>query len=139
MLLPLYFARGMLFVHLSEYEEAQKDFDQAYKLDPKTSLTAAAQSLTAVQQNDFATALAGISEKLKTRPDDPILLYMQADVLASKIRSPGRPNLPTAIGFGQASSLSKSCPRPRPQVLAKLYMAADRYQEAAAECRKALR
>ena len=30
----LYFARGMLYVQLSEYEKAQLDFDKAYQLDP---------------------------------------------------------------------------------------------------------
>lgn len=134
----LYFARGMLFVHLSEYEEAQKDFDQAYKLDPKTSLTAAAQSLTAVQQNDFATALAGISEKLKTRPNDPILLYMQADVLAEQDPQPGSAEFTTALDSAKRAVSANPALGPAHTVLAKLYMAADRYQEAVAECRKAL-
>ena len=93
----LYFARGMLYVQLSEYDKAQSDFDRAYKLDPKASLTAAAQGLTAVQQNDFGSALAGIQEKLHDRPNDPILLYMQADVIAEQDPQPGTPEFSTAL------------------------------------------
>ena len=93
----LYFARGILYVQLSEYDKAQSDFDRAYKLDPKASLTAAAQGLTAVQQNDFGSALAGIQEKLHDRPNDPILLYMQADVIAEQDPQPGTPEFSTAM------------------------------------------
>jgi tetratricopeptide (TPR) repeat protein len=134
----LYFARGMLYVHLSEYEKAQKDFDQAYKLDPKASLTAAAQSLTAVQQNDFASALAGIEAKLKTRPNDPILLYMRADVLAEQDPQPGSAEFTTALNSAKRAVSGNPSLGPAHTVLAKLYMAADRYPDAVAECRKAL-
>lgn len=134
----LYFARGMLYVQLSEYEQAQRDFDQAYKLDPKASLTAAAQGLTAVQQNDFASALAGIKEKLRTRPNDPILLYMQADVLAEQDPQPGSAEFTTALDSAKRAVLGNPALGPAHTVLAKLYMAADRYPDAVAECRKAL-
>jgi tetratricopeptide (TPR) repeat protein len=134
----LYFARGMLYVQLSDYEKAQSDFDRAYKLDPKASLTAAAQGLTAVQQNDFSSALAGIQDKLRARPNDPILLYMQADVLTEQDPQPGTTEFNTAMSSAKkAVSLNPSL-GPAHTVLAKLYMAADKYPEAASECRKAL-
>jgi len=134
----LYFARGMLYVQLSEYEKAQSDFDKAYQLDPKSSLSAAAQGLTAVQQNDFTKALAGIQEKLRVRPNDPILLYMQADVLAEQDPQPGSAEFTTALESAKKAVSIKPALGPAHTVLAKLYMAADRYPDAAAECRKAL-
>jgi len=134
----LYFARGMLYVQLSEYEKAQTDFDKAYQLDPKSSLSAAAQGLTAVQQNDFSKALAGLQEKLRTRPNDAILLYMQADVLTEQDPQPGTPEFDQALSSAKKAISIKPSLGPAHTVLAKLYMAAARYPDAVAECRKAL-
>ena len=134
----LYFARGMLYVQLSEYEKAQSDFDRAYQLDPKSSLSVAAQGLTAVQQNDFSKALSGIQGKLRARPNDPILLYMQADVLAEQDPRPGSPEFTTALNSAKRAVSLRPSLGPAHTVLAKLYMMADRYPEAVAECRKAL-
>jgi tetratricopeptide (TPR) repeat protein len=135
---PLYFARGMLYVQQSEYAKAQGDFDTAYKLDPMQSLTAAAQSLTAVQQNDLPGALAGIQTKLALRRNDPILLYMQADVLAQRDPEPGTPEFQTAMNSAKTAVALNPALGPAHTVLAKLYMASGQYPEAAAECRKAL-
>ena len=134
----LYFARGMLHVQLSEYEKAQGDFDRAYQLDPKSSLSAAAQGLTSVQQNDFARALAGIQQKLRARPNDPILLYMQADVLAEQDPQPGTSEFNTALNSAKKAVSLNPALGPAHTVLAKLHMAAEQYPEAVAECRKAL-
>jgi tetratricopeptide (TPR) repeat protein len=134
----LYFARGMLYVQLSDYERAQSDFDQAYKLDPKSSLTAAAQGLTAVQQNDLNKALSGIQEKLRARPNDPILLYMQADVLAERDPQPGTPEFNTALNSAKKAVSLNPALGAAHTVLAKLYMTQAQYQQAIFECRKAL-
>jgi len=134
----LFFARGMLYVQLSEYEKAQSDFDKAYQLDPKSSLSAAAQGLTAVQQNDFSNALAGIQEKLRARPNDPILLYMQADVLAEQDPQPGTPEFAKALNSAKKAVTLNPALGPAHTVLAKLYMTSDRYPDAVAECRKAI-
>jgi tetratricopeptide (TPR) repeat protein len=134
----LYFARGMLYVQLSEYDKAQSDFDKAYQLDPKSSLSAAAQGLTAVQQNDFTKALAGIQEKVHARPNDPILLYMQADVLAEQDPQPGTPEFTTALSSAEKAIAINPGLGPAHTILAKLYITAQRYSEAVAECRKAL-
>ena len=55
---PLYFARGVLYVQLAEYDKGQADFERAYELDPSQSLSSAAQGLAAAQQNDLDRALA---------------------------------------------------------------------------------
>jgi tetratricopeptide (TPR) repeat protein len=135
---PLYFARGMLYVQLSHYDEAQNDFDRAYKLDPLQSLTAAAQGLTAVQQNDPGRALAGIREKLAGRPDDPILLYLQADILAQQDPAPASAEFQTAMKSAKRAVELNPALAPAHSALAKLYMLAEQYPEASAEFRKAL-
>lgn len=134
----LYFARGVLYVQLAEFDKAQADFETAYELDPNQSLSAAAQGLAAVQQNDFDRALAGVKEKLAQKPDDPILLYMQADVLAQQGVEPGSPEFQTALRSAKKAVTLRPGLGPAHSVLAKLYLQAGQYADAAGQCRKAL-
>jgi tetratricopeptide (TPR) repeat protein len=135
---PLYFARGVLYVQLAEYDRAQADFETAYDLDPNQSLSAAAQGLAEVQQNDLDHALANVEEKLALKPKDPILLYLQADVLAQKGAEPGSPQFQTAMKSARQAVALRPTLEPALGVLAKLNLQAGNYSEAAAECRKAL-
>ena len=135
---PLYFARGVLYVQLAEYDKAEADFEKAYELDPSQSLTVAAQGLAAVQRNDLSHALADVQQKLARKPDDPILLYMQADVLAQQGVSPGSPEFQTALRSAKKAVALRPGLGPAHSVLAKLYLQAGQFSEAAAQCRKAL-
>jgi len=134
----LYFARGVFYVQLAEYEKGQADFEKAYELDPSQSLSSAAQGLAAAQQNDLDRALAKIHASLARKPNDPILLYLQADILAEKGAAPGTPEFQTAMRSArQAIALQPTLGDAR-GVLAKLYLESGKYKEAAEECRKAL-
>jgi tetratricopeptide (TPR) repeat protein len=134
----LYFARGVLYVQLAEYEKAQADFDKAYELDPSQSLSAAAQGLAAVQQNDLTNALAGVEEKLMRKPDDPLLLYLRADILAEQGPDPGSAKFKEAMRSAQQAVKLRPTLEPARSVLAKLYLQNGQYPEAAEQCRKAL-
>ena len=134
----LYFARGVLYVQLAEYGSAQNDFETAYELDPTQSLSAAAQGLAALQQNDLDRALAGVQEKLVRKPVDPILLYLQADILTQKGAEPGSADFRTAMRSAKKAVALRPTLGPARSVLAKLYLQSGQYPEAAAECRKAL-
>jgi tetratricopeptide (TPR) repeat protein len=135
---PLYFARGVLYVQLAEYDKAEIDFEKAYELDPSQSLTVAAQGLAAVQRNDLSHALADVQQKLARKPDDPILLYMQADVLTQQGSTPGSPDFQTALRSAKKAVTLRPSLGPARSVLAKLYLQAGQYPEAAIQCRKAL-
>jgi tetratricopeptide (TPR) repeat protein len=135
---PLYFARGVLHVQLAEYDQAQADFETAYQLDPTQSLSTAAQGLAAVQQNDLDHALAGVQEKLARTPNDPILLYLQADVITQRGAEPGSPEFQTAMRSAKKSVALRPTLGPARGVLAKLYLQSGQYSEAVVECRKAL-
>ena len=135
---PLYFARGVLNVQLAEYDKAQGDFEKAYKLDPSQSLSVAAQGLAAVQRNDLSNALTDVQQKLAQRPDDPILLYMQADVLVQQGAAPGSPEFQTAMRSAKKAVALRPGLGPARSVLAKLDLQAGQYQDAAVQCRKAL-
>lgn len=134
----LYFARGVLYVQLAQYDKAQADFETAYKLDPSQSLSAAAQGLTAVQQNDLDSALATVREKLVRKPNDPILLYLLADILLQEGAEPGSADFQTAMSSAKKAVALRPALGPARAVLAKLYLQTRQYSEAAKESRRAL-
>jgi tetratricopeptide (TPR) repeat protein len=136
---PLYFARGVLYIQLAEYEKGQADFEKAYELDPSQSLSAAAQGLAAAQQNDLDRALAKIQTSLARKPNDAIMLYLQADILAQKGTDPGSPEFQKAMRSAkQAVALQPNLGAAR-GVLATLYLQAGQYKDAIEQCRGALR
>ena len=134
----LYFARGVLYVNLAQYEKAEADFEKAYELDPGQSLTAAAQGLLAVQQNDLDRALSDVRAKLKAKANDPVLLYLEADILAQKGVEPGTPEFDQAIRASERAVTLRPTLAPARAVLAKLYLEAGQNQQAVKQCRRAL-
>ena len=75
---------------------------------------------------------------LARKPADPLMLYLQADILAAKNADPGSPDFQLAIRSARkAVSLQPSLAAAR-GVLAKLYLQAGLYPQAIEQCRKAL-
>jgi tetratricopeptide (TPR) repeat protein len=135
---PLYFARGVLYVQMAEYEKGQADFEKAYELDPSQSLSSAAQGLAAAQENDLDRALAKVQASLARKPNDAIMLYLQADILAQKGTEPSTSEFLEAMDSArQAVALQPTLGAAR-GVLATLYLRAGQYKEAIEQCRKAL-
>lgn len=135
---PLYLARGVLYVQLGQYDKAEADFETAHELDPKQSLSSAAQGLLAEQENDLDHALATVQSRLVHKPNDPVLLYLRADFLSQKGVEPGTPDFQLAMRSAKESvSLRPGLSGAR-TVLAKLYLQAGNYREAVEQCRKAL-
>jgi len=134
----LYVARGVLYVQLGEYDKAEADFAKATELDPGQSLSSAAQGLAAVEANDLDRALATIEKKLALKPDDPLLLYVRADILSQKGAEPGTAEFSAALASAKkAVSLKPSLAAAR-GVLAKLYLQSGETQAAIEQCRRAL-
>jgi tetratricopeptide (TPR) repeat protein len=134
----LYIARGVLYVQLAQYDKAEADFENAYQLNPNQSLSTAAQGLSAVQSNDLDHALSSIRSKLVRKPNDPILLYLQADVLSQKGADPGTQAFQLAMRSAKKAVALQPTLGAARAVLAKLDMQAGQFQEAIEQCRKAL-
>ena len=134
----LYFARGVLYIQLAEYEKGEADFQKAYELDPTQSLSSAAQGLAAAQQNNLDSALSKIQSSLARKPNDAFMLYLQADILSEKGPEPGTPEFETALRSARRAVALQPALGAAQGVLAKLYLQSGKYQEAAEECRKAL-
>ena len=135
---PLYVARGVLYVQIAEYDKAEADFETASELDPNQALSAAAQGLAAVQENDLDRALATIQAKLARKPNDAYLLYLHADILSQKGADPGTPEFKTALASATKAVALQPGLAPARGVLAKLHLQAGRYREAIEQCRRAL-
>jgi len=134
----LYLARGVLYAQLAQYDKAESDFERAYELKPNQSLSSAAQGLVAVQANDLDHALASVQSKLARNPNDPLLLYLQADVLSQKGVDPGTPEFQLAMRSAKKAVTLQPTLAAARAVLAKLYMQTGNYQDAIDQCRKAL-
>ena len=92
-----------------------------------------------MQANDLDHALASIRSKLNRKPNDPLLLYLQADVLSQKSADVGTPEFELAMRSAKrAVSLQPTLGAAR-GVLAKLYMQGGQYPEAVEQCREALK
>jgi tetratricopeptide (TPR) repeat protein len=134
----LYVARGVLYVQLAQYDKAEADFEKAYQLNPNQSLSTAAEGLAAVQENDLGHALTTVQAKLKRKPNDPTLLYLQADVLTQKGVDPGTPEFHLAMSSAERAVALQPTLAAAHDVLAKLYMQTEEYPKAIEQCRKVL-
>jgi tetratricopeptide (TPR) repeat protein len=135
---PLYFARGVLYVQLAQYDKGEADFEKAYELDPSQSLSSAAQGLAAAQQNNLDLALEKVQASLVKKPDDAMMLYLQADILAEKGADPGTPEFKTAMRSVQRAVALQPTLADARQVLARLYLQERQYKDAIQQCRAAL-
>jgi tetratricopeptide (TPR) repeat protein len=134
----LYFARGVLYIQLAQYEKGEADFEKAYELDPSQSLSSAAQGLAAAQQDNLDLALAKVQASLAKRPDDAIMLYLQADILAEKGADPGTSEFKTAMRSARRAVVLQPALADAREVLASLYLQQGQYKDAIQQCREAL-
>jgi tetratricopeptide (TPR) repeat protein len=83
--------------------------------------------------------LASIQSKLERKPNDALLLYLQADLLSQKSADVGAPEFQLAMRSAKrAASLQPALGAAR-GVLAKLHMQAGQYPDAVEQCREALK
>ena len=133
----LYLARGVLYVQMANYDKAEADFAKAEQLDPRQNLTAAAQGMVAEEknQNDPDQALATVRAKLAKKPADAFLWYLQAAILSQKAPDPGSPEFQQGMKSAEKAAALDPGLTSAHNVLAKYYLDAGQYAQAAKECR----
>lgn len=137
---PLYMARGVLYVQLAQYEKAEADFEKADRLDPKQSMSAAAQSMLAEEENqsDPDRALATVRAKLAKQPADAFLWYLQAAILSQKSAEPGSPEFQQGLDSAKRAVTLQPSLVAAHNVLSKYYLDSGQNALAAKECRSVL-
>lgn len=135
----LYLARGILYVQLADYDHAEADFEKADGLEPQQGISDAARGLMAEQKDDPDQALAVVRARLAANPNDPLLLFVKADILVQKSPDVGSPEFDEAVAAAKrASNLQPSLVAAR-DTLAKLYLQAGENQLAVDASRESLR
>lgn len=135
----LYLARGVMAVQLAKFEDADRDFDRAERLDPKQVLGGVVRGLSQIQQNNLDQALNSIHTQLKDRPKDEFLYYVLAELLSRQGAQPGNPE------FDEALQAAREAVRLKPDfalardVLSRLYLQNGEKDQAIEQCRLALR
>lgn len=138
---PLYLARGVLYVQVGKFNQAEADFDKAEQLDPRHSAAGIAQGLIAEEkhQDDPDKALAVVRSKLAKAPNDAFLLYLESAIIQQKAPAAG------SAEFAQGMEAAKKAVKLQPSlgnahnILANYYLQADKTDFAIAECRAALK
>jgi tetratricopeptide (TPR) repeat protein len=134
----LYVARGVLYVQLAQYGEAEADFEKANALDPKQGIGSAALGLEATQKNSPDQALATVRSKLAKKPNDAYLLFLQADILNQRGLSVGSTEFQTALASAKKAVGLQPDLGAAHDLLAKLYLQAGQNREVIEQSRKAL-
>ena len=136
----LYLARGVLYVQLASYEQAEEDFQKAEQLDPRESISAAAQGMVAEEKNqsDPDKALATVRAKLKRKPGDAFLWYLQAAILSQKAPEPGSAEFQEGVNSAKKAVVLQPSLAAAHNVLAKFYLQSGQNTLAIRECRLAL-
>jgi len=135
---PLYVARGILYVQLAQYDNAEADFEKADELDPRQAVGSAAEGLAAVEKNDPVKALKTVQQKLSGKPGDPFLLYLKAQIIAQEGPDPGTAEFREALGSAKKAIAARPSLAAARDILAKLYLQAGENDAAIDESRKAL-
>jgi tetratricopeptide (TPR) repeat protein len=94
---PLYVARGVLEVQLSQSTPALADFEHAHQLDPKMSFAMDAVGIMQSQQHKDKASLELFEAQAKLHPEDPFLHYLLAEQLAEGTSGENGERLTAAI------------------------------------------
>jgi tetratricopeptide (TPR) repeat protein len=131
---PLYVARGVLFVQLSQTAAAVQDFDHAHQLDPKLSAAMDAIGVLQEQQHDDAASLALFRKQAALHPDDALLQFLLAESLSEKTYG----SMSEAITAAARASALEPTYRPALDLLATLYLREGKLASAVQKAEKAL-
>ncbi len=121
---PLYLARGVLEVQMSQTDAAIGDFETAHRLDGRLSFAVDAMGLMLTQQHQNAAALARFQAEVKEHPEDAFLQYLLAEQLSESAEDAGGATLRAAITAAKASTALAPEYGPAQDLLILLYMRA---------------
>jgi tetratricopeptide (TPR) repeat protein len=92
----LYLIRGVAYAQIADYENAEKDFTVAARIDPNQSHSTIAMSMLYSDRNQIDKEKALLVQQLKTTPNDAVANYLMADILIREGAEPGQPQFEEA-------------------------------------------
>lgn len=126
----LIFQRGVLEAMKDRFDLAENDFQMASRLAPDKNLTYVALGVTYMQTGHLPEAIRSLRQRIKEKPNDPILLYLLGDALIRSGATPGDPTFEEARTVLERS-VKLNLQLAASQVdLAKLYLRENRLDEA---------
>jgi tetratricopeptide (TPR) repeat protein len=135
---PLYLARGILYVQVDDYESSQRDFQKAAELDPTLQYGKGMQGLAELQRNNLSQAEQDVRARLRKAPHDPFLWYLLSEILSREGATAGTAQFHEEITAAErAIQYQPDFPQAR-NLLAKLYLAEGRAEDAIKQSRLAL-
>jgi len=134
---PLYVARGILEVQLSQSDQAISDFERAHRLEPQMSLAMDAIGIVESQQYKESTALALFGRQARLHPRDALLQYLYAEALADA--RPGTDTMQKAIGAAEKSVEIEPDYAPARDLLALLWLRVQQPEKALIQAEAALK
>jgi tetratricopeptide (TPR) repeat protein len=135
----LYLSRGLLYIELAQFENAEADFSRVERLSSFQSLGSYALDLAEVQKNNPEQALAKVRSQLKNHPDDPLLNYFLAQSLWNQAPEAESEAFKEAMRAALKAANARPDYVPVHDLLAAMYMHAGDYSKAIDECHTALR
>jgi len=135
---PLYLARGILLVQVSQPEVALKDLEEAHRLDPHLSFAADALGMMYSQQHQLEAALEFFRQYVKQAPNDPLAQYLYAEAISEKPNC-DEADYREAIRAALRSVTLEPDYQPARDLLAALYAEANDPAAAAKEADEALK
>jgi Flp pilus assembly protein TadD len=134
----LYVARGILYVQLGQFENAEADFATATRLDPGQTSGTVAEGLALIQQSNLDQALSTVRSQLKAHPKDAFLQYLQAQILFQQGADPDTPQFKEALASAILSTQLNSEFVLARDLLGNLYLKAGLIEKSIEQSRRAL-
>lgn len=125
---PLYVARGILEVQMSQTERAIADFEKAHKLQPQLSLAMDAMGIMESQKFKQKAAMTLFREQSRLHPKDGLMQYLYAEALSQDTSDPDATQ--NAIKVAERSVSADPGYGPARDLLALLWLRAKQPQKA---------
>jgi tetratricopeptide (TPR) repeat protein len=134
----LYLSRGVLYVQMAQWDNAEADFKMAEQLDSSQGIVAYADDLSILQKNDPDKALARVRIQLKEHPDNALLHLLLAQLIMNQTPESDSPAFKEAMQEATIAIKLKPDLVEAHNQLASMYMSLGQYDNAVKECRIAL-
>ena len=135
----LYLMRGILYVQIGKYAEAQADFETAHQLDPSQTSAGIAKGLAQMQESRLEEALQTTEAQLNASPNDAFLYYLKAEILSRRGARSGTEQFKAALESAQRAVRLKPDFILARDLLANLYLKTGDGAKAISQSRESLR